>query len=173
MKSTNQRGFTLVELMIAVAILGILAGLMVVAFDGKGRKVKTGSEALAMFAEMHRAQSQYAVENGVYASTGDDESDIHPITPGRQSQDVGTLPAEWSTLRITPTNPKLMCGYVTVAGAAGDAIPAFATGFGMVQPETNWYVLFARCNADGNDAVDANYFASSVDMNMQKLNDGR
>ena len=159
--------------MIAVAILGILTGIMIVGFGGQTRKVKTTSEANAMFAEVHRAQSQYALEHGVYFSTGDDDGDIFPTTPTSTSQDVGTVPDEWDTLRLKATSPKLYCGYVTVAGTADDDIPTFAEDFGMEQPETNWYVVYARCNADGNTAVDAEYFTSSFDNSLQKRNDGR
>ena len=78
-----------------------------------------------------------------------------------------------TNMRVKATTEKLYCGYVTVAGTKDDAIPAFATAFGMVQPVTSWYVLFARCDADGESAVDATYFSSSFDPTLKKLNDGR
>src|SRR5688500_16022726 len=100
--------------MIAVAILGILTGILVLSYNSPARRVKTSSEANAMFAEFHRAQSQYALEHGVYYSTGTDEDDIFPTTPGPRSQtvDLGALPTEWDTLRAKPTTTKLYCGYV-------------------------------------------------------------
>lgn len=160
------------ELMIAVAILGILAGALVYSLNKPTRKVKTGSEANAMFAELHRVQSQYALENGVYLSTGADEGDLFPATPSPRPQDLGTLPDEWLTLKVKPTASQLMCGYVTVAGTRDDDIPAFAADFGMEQPVTNWYVLFARCDGDGDDSRDATYFASSVDQTVQRRDEG-
>lgn len=165
-------GFTLVELMIAVAILGILAGVLVYSFNRPANKVKTSSEVAAMFAELHRAQGQYFVENGTYLSTGTDESAIFPGSPTNSKQSVSIIPDEWTALRIQPTAQNLYCGYVAVAGTAEDVIPTFATDFGMEQPASSWYALYARCNADGNSAVDATYFASSVDQTLVKRGEG-
>jgi len=161
--------------MIAVAILGVLAGILVLNFMKPTRKVKTGSEVGPVFAEFHRAQSQYALENGVYLSTGASADDIYPAYAdlGEQAADASTPPDEWTTLRIQIEQPKLYCGYVAIAGTAADAIPTFAEDFGMTQPVGNWYVLYAKCNADGKTDVDAEYFASSVDSSTSKKNEGR
>ena len=172
MRRTRQDGFTLIELMIAVAILGILTGILVLSFSKPTRKVKSKSEVNAMFAEMHRAQSQYALEHGRYYSTGESADDIYPSTLSEAAQEIDA-PEEWTTLRIQPTAQRLMCGYVTIAGTADDELPDVATDFGMEQPAGNWYVLFARCNADNNTAVDGTYFSSSVDATLMSQNDGR
>jgi len=164
-------GFTLLELLIAVAILGILTGVLVLSFNDPANKVRTGSEANAVFAEFHRAEQQYALEHGSYLSTGTTDSDIYPSTPGRTAQEI-TRPESWEDLKVQITQ-KLYCGYVAVAGTADDDIPSFAEDFGMTQPESNWYVLYARCDADGQSAVDAKYFASSVDPTFQSRNEGR
>jgi len=165
-------GFTLIELMIAVAILGILAGVLVYSFTKPTNKVRTGSEVQAVFAELHRAQGQYAVENGSYYSTGADSSALFPSDPSSTAQDVTSLPTEWETLKAQPHAKKLFCGYVAVAGGADDDIPAFAEDFGMTQPTRNWYALYARCNVDGDDGTDAEYFTSSVDTTTVKRNEG-
>jgi prepilin-type N-terminal cleavage/methylation domain-containing protein len=169
----RQGGFTLVEMMVAVAILGILAGVLVLSFNKPARKVRSGSEVSGMFAELHRAQSSYALEHGRYYSTGTGEDDLFPTTPGSQAQDVSDLPEAWRTLRAQPIAGKLHCGYVTVAGTADDDLPDFALDFDMEQPAGNWYAIYARCNADGDTAVDATYFTSSVDTTIVRRNEGR
>jgi len=165
-------GFTLIEVMIVVAVIGILAGILVYSFVKPANRVKTSSEVAAMFAELHHAESQYAVEHGVYLSTGAGAADIHPSAPTDQRQDVAPTPSAWDDLHVQPTANTLLCGYVAVAGTADDDLPEFATDFGMEQPARNWYALYARCNADGNSDRDAIYFSSSVDPTTVKRNEG-
>lgn len=166
----RQGGFTLLELMVAVAILGILAGVLVYSFNKPTRKIRTGSEVQAMFAELHRAEGQYALENGSYLATGADASEVFP-TPGQSAQSVSGAPDTWTDLKIQPHAQNLWCGYVVAAGGADDDIPAFAVDFGMEQPERNWYALYAECDVDA-DATKATYFASSVDTTTVKRNEG-
>jgi type II secretory pathway pseudopilin PulG len=161
----------LIELMVAVAILGILAGVLVYSFNKPTRKVRTGSEVQAMFAELHRAEGQYALENGVYLATGADASAVFPSSPGQSAQSVASPPSEWDDLKITPHAQNLYCGYVAAAGTADDDIPAFAVDFGMEQPERNWYALYAECDVDP-DTTKAMYFSSSVDATTVKRNEG-
>ncbi len=159
--------------MVAVAILGILTIVLVVSLSKPTNKIKTGSEAQAMFAVFHTAEQAYAVENGRYLSTGASEDDVYPEIPGTQRQALGTLPAEWQTLRIRPSTENVFCGYVAVAGAAADDIPAIADAtFGMVQPTTNWYVLIAKCDINGDGSVFSYYFSSSVDTSIRKVGEG-
>lgn len=169
----RQGGFTLMEMMIAVAILGILAVVLVVSLSKPTNKAKTGSEAQAMLAAFHTAQQQYAVENGVYYSTGASEDDIYPETPTSQRQALGTLPSAWQTLRVRPATENVYCGYVSVAGTADDDIPTIAADtFGMSQPATNWYVVIGKCDINGDGSVFSYYFSSSVDAAVKKHGEG-
>lgn len=155
--------------MIAVAILGVLAGVLVLNFMKPTRKVKTGSEVTAVFAEFHRGQQQYALQNGVYLAS----PTAHPTGAGERAVDVGVVPAEWDTLKIQLNQTKLYCSYLADAGTLDDAIPTYAADFGMTQPAANWYTLYATCNVDGKIDVDAEYFSSSVDSSTKKKNEGR
>lgn len=158
--------------MVAVAILGILTGILVLNLMSPGNKVRTKSEAEAVFAELHRAQEQHRLENGTYLPTGESESDIWPASPSSTAQDATDPPEEWDDLHAKPGVGKLHCGYVAIAGGADDEIPAIAEDFGMEQPESLWYVLYGECDIDNNDAVNAQYFSSSTDNRFQSLNDG-
>ncbi len=170
----RQRGFTLIEILVAVAIIGVLVALAVVSFNKQSRKAR-GSEAQAMFAALRVAQEQYHLENGAYLSTGTGEADTHPATPVKTSQSFLPLPASWSQLRVRLPNENGYCGYVAIAGAANDAtgLGAMATSFGLTTaPATDWYYLLARCDLDGSNTRDSYYFTWSGDTTVKKLNEG-
>ena len=167
-------GFTLVELMVVVALIAVLAMIVVPSFFGEASAVKADSEVAAIFAEMRIRQENYKTENGVYLATGVDESDTFPATPGPQEQAFqGILPQEWLDLRFMPPQPNVRCGYVARAGAAGAATGAAAQAFGMAaNPAVTWYYVIARCNLDGSSARDGLYFTSSLDTRIQSQNPG-
>lgn len=162
----RNRGFTLIELMVAVAIIGVLAGVLVYGLNKPANKVKTTSEVAAMFAEIHRAEAQQKVEKGVYLGT----DDLYP-TPSKTPTEI-ERPDAWVTLGVQPTAQALRCGYLVEAGTADDAIPAFAEQFGMSEPVGAWYALYAKCDADGDNTDFAEYFASSIDATLVKRGEG-
>ena len=62
----REQGFTLMEVMITVAIIAILAAIAVPVFTKQSRKSKASSEANAVFAELSVREEQYKLENGAY-----------------------------------------------------------------------------------------------------------
>ena len=170
---SRQAGFTLLELMIVVALVAVLAAVALPSFAAQSRKAKGDAEVGAFFGELAVREEQYAVENGLYLSTGASESTTFPATPTPGTQALATLPAAWQTLKIRAPESSVRCGYVVMAGTRADLPGALATGsFGFTAPTKNWFYILAHCNLDGDPAVDSYYFVSSDDPKIQKLNYG-
>jgi prepilin-type N-terminal cleavage/methylation domain-containing protein len=170
-----QAGFTLLELMVVVALIGILAAIAVPSFASDSRKAKGESEVNAFFAELVVREEQYAIENGTYLSTAASESATFPATVSATTQALGTLPATWQSLKVRTPESSVRCGYVVIAGTrtGGAAGPLATTTFGYTAPARNWFYALAHCNLDGNSAVDSYYFVNSDDAKIQKSNAGR
>jgi len=100
----NQKGFTLIELMIVVVIIGILAALAIPRFmqaTGKAKK----SEAKSVLKQIYVLERAYFQENDTYvASTGDN------VIPS-----IG-----WNVPSGTPRY-----NYTVVAGGTGDIASSF------------------------------------------------
>jgi len=174
MQRTSQSGFTLIELMVTVAIVGALAAVALPTFAGESRKAKGDAEVAAFFGELAVREEQYAVENGRYLSTDTGESATFPATPSPKLQALGTLPATWQSLKVRLPQDSARCGYVVIAGTSGATAGSMAsTTFGYTPPAKNWFYVLAHCDLDGNNANDSYYFASSDNAQIQKSNPGR
>jgi prepilin-type N-terminal cleavage/methylation domain-containing protein len=163
-------GFTLIELMVVVAIVAVLATIAIPSFFGESSKAKAEGEVAAMFAELRVRQEQYHLENGVYLSTSAAETTTWPTAPNRKGQTIQPLPATWQALKLLPPDQTAYCTYVAIAGVPGGAGGTIATSFGFAAPNANWFYLVARCNMDGNSATDGYFFTSSVDATIRKRN---
>lgn len=161
-------GFTLIEVMIVVAIVGILSGLAVYTFSRSSTHTKFEAEVNAIFAEIMIRQEEYEAENGTYLSTNSssNETPTFPAAPtasGDAAFDLNsaTLPAEWIQLRFRPRKSAIYCGYTAVAGdpATGNTPGAIASAFGMAAaPDYNWFYVIAQCDYDGDGAPYTEYF---------------
>jgi type IV pilus assembly protein PilA len=170
----GQSGFTLLEIMVVVALIGILAAIALPSFSGQTRKAKGDSEVAAFFAELKIREEQYSVENGKYLSTGASESATFPVTPTAATQTLGTLPATWQSLKVRTPESAARCGYVVIAGIKTTTGGTIATtSFGFTAPAKNWFYILAHCDLDGNNAVDSYYFISNDNAKIQKTNYGQ
>lgn len=181
----RESGFTLIEIMVTLAVIAILAVIVMPSFSRESRKTKAFSEVQPMFNDLRVRLEQYLQENGKYPPTIG-EGTLHPAGPLNTTQQVlNPLPQAWLDIkvRISGTD-QVYCGYTWVTGLANDSAnigpiaKASSTttppvGFGFATaPATDWYYLLAQCNMDGDPAVFSYYFSSSTDQRIQKLNEG-
>jgi prepilin-type N-terminal cleavage/methylation domain-containing protein len=166
-----QAGFTLLEIMIVVALIGILAGIVVPSWIRESRKTKGDSEINAMFAELGTKEEQYKIDNGVYLAAA-----VCPSTSTTAGIDFNaicvTTGSAWATLRVNSPESKMRCTYVVSAGAAGTTLTP-PTGFTVAnQPVGAWYYVLGTCDLDGSPTTNSTYFQTSTDTIIQKLNQG-
>jgi type IV pilus assembly protein PilE len=144
------RGFTLIELMIVVAILSVVAVLAVVSY-GKYIRRAARSEVVAMLGEIRIKEEAYVTEYGAYYSTTAAEATTDPTSTGFTPKTPTA--ATWSPLGIKFPRSQLYCGYNTLAGAAGTA-PNGAVGAALLgTPSTVWFYARAGCDFDNNGTI--------------------
>ncbi|MEZ4368631.1 MAG: prepilin-type N-terminal cleavage/methylation domain-containing protein [Kofleriaceae bacterium] len=178
MPRKDEDGFTLIEVVVVIAIVGILAMVAIPAFFSESSKVKAESEVSPLFADIHVRQEQFKLENGSYVT-----APMWPPTPNRKGQawNQSGLPTAWTdTLKLVPQTTNVRCSYTTAGGLPGDTADLSAIAPGIpatltfTAPATKaWYVAIARCDMDGSTAVDSWFLSSSVDTTMQRANPGK
>lgn len=169
-RRSREAGFTLLELMVVVVMIGILAAIAIPNFFSQSSKAKANSEVGTMFDELATREDQYAQENGEYLSTA-----ACPATPTPNGTDATSCivtGGAWKPLHARLPENDLRCSYVITAGTS-TGTPSPPAPFTMVAPAGNWYYIVATCDMDGKSAVNSTYFVSSVDRNIQANNDGK
>lgn len=81
MKSFPARGFTLIEVMIAVAIVALLAAVALPAYNSQVRK-SGRTEAIAAMAAVQQAQERWRANNPAYTEDLDDIGADGTTSPG-------------------------------------------------------------------------------------------
>lgn len=166
-----ERGFTLLEIMVVVAMIGILAAVTVPSWIRESRKARGDSEVNAMFTEIATKEEQYKIDSGAYLAAA-----ACPSAPSRAGVDFNascaTTGSAWLNLRVNAPESKIRCTYAVTVGAAGMPLTP-PQGFTVPnQPAGPWYYIVATCDLDGVASTNSTYFQSSVDTAIQKLNYG-
>jgi prepilin-type N-terminal cleavage/methylation domain-containing protein len=181
----RESGFTLIEMMVTLAVIAILAVIVMPSFFRESRKTRAFSEVQPMFNDLRVKLEEYLQETGTYPLTIG-EGTLHPAGPLNATQQaLNPLPLAWQAIKVRVSgNDQVYCGYTWVTGLANDGTnigpmakasnvtnPPLGFGFAAA-PATDWYYLLAKCNMDGDSSVFSYYFSSSVDHRIQKLNEG-
>lgn len=170
-RASAHAGFTLLEVMIVVALIGILAAVVVPSWLRESRKGKGDSEINAMFAEIATKEEQYKIDNAVYLAAA-----ACPSAPSSAGVDFNvtcvTTGSGWATLRVNAPESRSRCVYSITAGVAGTALVPPA-GFTVAnQPVGAWYYIVGTCDLDASAGTNSTFFQSSTDTAIQKLNFG-
>lgn len=151
---SSERGFTIVELMIVVAIIAILAVVVVPLFTGESKRVKAKSEVGPMFAELATREDSYKLENAGYLTTT-----ACPTSASTSGTDVNaaclTSGSDWTTLRVHPSETMLSCSYTITSGLSTvdpiALLPSWAASLTGTQAvtapniATSWFFIEAVC----------------------------
>jgi prepilin-type N-terminal cleavage/methylation domain-containing protein len=150
-------GFTLIELMMVVAILGILAVIAVPQYKSYVYKSKT-AEAVGFLAEIKARQESYRADFGMYCDASANATawapDADPIDrPRPWVQD-----ADWQQLGAVAPGRQTLFSYVTVAGLPGTDTPmqhGFSSNLGYNGTDF-WFISRALGDLD-NDGVNVTF----------------
>lgn len=162
----NNKGFTIIELLVVVIIVGILAAIAVPQFTRQSAKAKS-AEVPGMFAAIKTAQLAYKSEYGMFLSTGSGETDFYPaLLATGEPKKKDWAPAsgsKWIDLGVQPPDSRVYCGYVTLGGSSGVS-PSGSYGQNIFRnqvPQKPWFYIVAACDLDGKAAVNTVYITSS------------
>jgi prepilin-type N-terminal cleavage/methylation domain-containing protein len=153
--AARSRGFTLVELLAVVAIMGILATIGLTSFLGHMREART-AEVRGNIQAITAAQERFRAENLQYFNvSGGDLTRYYPTaSPGSTfyhfyGQASANDAANWARLRPQITAP-VRFGYATVAGLPGTTYPTLALTSAVSWPAAvgPWYVVQAIGDQD-------------------------
>ncbi|MEA1971210.1 MAG: type II secretion system major pseudopilin GspG [Thermodesulfobacteriota bacterium] len=87
-RNFNNMGFTLIELMVVIVILGILAGLIVPRIMSRPEEAKR-AKAIIQIESLETTLKLYKLDNGSYPST---EQGLQALV---EPPEVGNLPGNW------------------------------------------------------------------------------
>ncbi len=138
MKAKTQRGFTLIEIMVTVAIVAILAAIALPSYTAYVQRGKIG-EAIANLSSMHVNMEQYFLDNNTYVNG--------PCTTpptGTYFTYSCTTTATTYTIVATGIASQGMNGFTyTIDQANNQQTTAFPGASGL--PASCWYTKSSGC----------------------------
>ena len=198
MRAANRSGFTLVELMIVVVIIGILAAIGAFGYRRWISRARSG-EAIAMLAEMNSKEQSYKLEFATYLplradnkpdlpSPDEGEAAFYPVNANSATfdstrtatsiADATKWPQGWQAVGLRPRDTVLYCTYLTNAGSAGNDTKDLKYGSVLIGNNTAapWFYSLAACNLDPKTGYpgEVTIFAlTSLSPAMRTFNEGK
>lgn len=134
---STQSGFSLMELMVVIAIIGILAAIAIPAYNDHVAKARRGTGKAAL-GQMAQFMERYYTQNGRYRDSG---GNYPTLTPDSEASKYYTIAIDTAavnddnayTLKATRKGPQSndVCGDLTLTHAGVK---------GVVNPSTNYTV---------------------------------
>lgn len=155
LRSRSTEGFTLVELMVIVLIIGILSAIAIPTYTGYLNRAKT-TEAVGFLADIKGRQEAYRSEYLQYCAVSSTATTWWPtaVVSGKFHWDPKTLPAGWSHLGASPPSLYGNFQYSSVAGAPGaGSLPGGSAGFSDDRGYDGsdfWFISTARADLNGD-----------------------
>jgi type IV pilus assembly protein PilA len=155
----TSRGFTLVELLAVVAMIGVLSALAVVGFKKYMNSTRT-ADARAVIGSIRIAEESYRAETLTYRSCGTTLTEWYPGAPNGKKRNFNGWTShsrydDWRILNVTVDSPTTF-GFAVVAGAPGDKPPNTNTSLKPAWPSPTsepWYVIQAGGDSDGDGVL--------------------
>src|SRR4030042_2623922 len=121
----NKKGFTLTELLIVLAIIGILAMISVPAYVGQQKRAAR-TEASANLETLRLLEEQFLAENGIYTASAANVAAIQALLPGFRP---GTgLNFNYAITQDVALGPPIPVPYDGATAAQNPCFVATATG---------------------------------------------
>ena len=147
----NRRGFTLIELMTAVAVIGLLASIAVPKYQQFRKRAQVADAIASMVAIRTGAFNYNGTLNAWPASTafGRVPAGLSPYLPGRLTFRTADYVFAWRTLNVRFNGRRQLFQSVQVRSTDGIICQAVA---GLLGGRTNTAVI-SNCTASGGRVV--------------------
>jgi len=167
-KKATRRGFTLAELMIVVAMIGVLAAIAMVGYRKYMRSAAT-AEVKTVVQGIRISEEAYRAETLQYLGCSTNLTDWYPGTPGEKKRpwdnaQTGNAKHDCFMSLNVQTDGPVRFGYAVMAGIAPTDKPTdvtYCSGWATAQATVvgPWFVVQAGGDQDGNGILSR--FASS------------
>lgn len=161
---TFHGGFTLVEMMVVVSIVGVLGTVVIPTFVRESKRARYDSEVNAVFSELAQRQEQYKADNFKYHASAMCPTATNDS--GTATSTCLTSTSDWTKIKAKPTVQSLRCAYQISTGCPNDT-PSPPTGVMFNRGVQSWYFMVAYCGSGSDSSF--TFFRSSTDSKVQKL----